>query len=102
MAQTGKRASDQCTETQSYSSVLNEGVKQSLKNSADSEIVRTSLIFNAIAYFESMAFEGTLDYKVSFTAIGIILDATGVIDYSDLKINNLTSNIAYRNRSASD
>ena len=70
-------------------------VKLTLKSGTDLENVRTTLTSNVIKYFESMAFEETDDYKVRYTAIGnAILDATGVIDYSDLKINNLTSNIA--------
>lgn len=70
-------------------------VKLTLKPGADLEVTRSSLISNVVKYFESMAFEETDDYKVRYTAIGnAILDATGVLDYSDLKINNITSNIA--------
>lgn len=70
-------------------------VKLILKQGADSEIARTSFISNVVKYFESMAFEESDDYKIRYTAIGNqLLDAIGVLDYRDLKINNLTSNIA--------
>jgi len=70
-------------------------VKLTLKAGSELEAARTSLISNTVSYFESIAFEDTTDYMVRYTSIGnAILDATGVLDYSDLKINNLTSNIA--------
>lgn len=70
-------------------------VKLTLKPNQDLEVSKSSLISNIQSYFESIAFEDTDDYMIRYTAIGnSILDATGVLDYSELKINNLTSNIA--------
>lgn len=55
------------------------------------EQVKASIESNLTNYFKSVAFK---DNYISFAKVGnIIIDSTGVLDYSDLKINDGTSNI---------
>lgn len=62
-----------------------------LRSGAVIDQVRDSIIEHITNYFKSIAF---VEDTVRFTAIGnAILDADGVIDYTDLRINGLSANI---------
>ena len=66
-------------------------VELTLRDGVSLETAQASVYANIEAYLKSIAF---VNDTVRYTGIGnAILDGTGVIDYENLKINGLTSNI---------
>lgn len=58
------------------------------------DAVKTTIISNLTEYFKNIAFSETVKY-ISYANIGaIIFNTKGVLDYSNLTINNGTANIA--------
>jgi uncharacterized phage protein gp47/JayE len=72
--------------------VINVDVTLTINTGYTLETIKTSIEENINKYLQDIAFNA--DY-VSYARIGgIILDTDGVIDYSNLKLNNLMANIA--------
>ncbi|HAR86517.1 MAG TPA: hypothetical protein DCR69_12370, partial [Clostridium sp.] len=72
--------------------VINVDVTLTINTGYTLETIKTSIEENINKYLQDIAFNA--DY-VSYARIGgIILDTDGVIDYSNLQLNNLMANIA--------
>lgn len=80
-----------CTVVSATPKNINISIKAILGKNYDKEQVKKKINENLTLYLKEIAFKKDI---LSYAIIGAkILDVDGVIDYSDLKINNQTSNI---------